>query len=1232
MRTIRIFSVIILAFTVSRALAAPVPVPGMANPWLVDADSAAGGDTAPAQSPVIVNLADFVAGDNLSFTVTGSVSYGGGTPTDPPDGDLVGYRNLYHLGDSTNGGPENGLAGLGAPANSLVGVFVGATIPTPGPTPQPFLDFATTGNTSIDYTTLAPALDQPFFIGDGLNAANTRQKVTVPVGATRLVLGPMDGTGWYNNSGSFSVTVFAAAAEPTPTPPPHGGLSATQFTVNGSDAGALEVKDTVLRFSALQVGQPADLKVRVQWTTTPNDSGSWADLPNGTGGYMTIDKTTGYFVLNATNYPLQNAVSFRVLSSAPGYSDSISNVVGTFDLATSTLHVGPTKLFLATNGPGQVMDFRVKQDSPPAGISFRIQATTTPGNEESWADLADGNNGHMYPFDDPTLFYLHTKAYLPGDAVYFRSLGTVAGRIDSISNHVGVEHLVVGPTPEMEIVPPPPEAGTGSGLTPNDPIVVSAGTITFGVQLATSGTLSELAVIYDGTVLETRGGGTSFTLPYTTNVGGDHILGGYGINSQGIKGFAPPVYIRIKPPVGKIFTRVSAGNWNVASMWHDALGATGVPGPNDFAILGGISVSITQDVTVYGVSLNGGIITGAGGGLTVTQSFTIAAGQLKNLNATVGSSGTLSMISDIDIPMSGTLTINGTFKLSGRGSIVPVPGSATAQSLGAPSPHGFFDGIATAIQNFGTWIVQKLSKPAPPVAIPPVNPIPVELPRAIVASSFENLGKLIGPNGAALLSENGLGLIAPNGATLIGNDGASLITNDGGSLITNDGGSLISDDGGSIISNDGASLISPNGAARMNAPNNTQAPTTTGGLIQTSGETDLSGLLLVADVSLQGGVLSGSGAIAGTLTNSGGYVSPGHSAGRISVVGDFTQGVDGTLIVENGGPLPNDNDQLTVTGTATLGGKLDVKLINGYTPDPADTFNPIGAGTISGSFASVSANGTATVTADGVLLSTDPAIPSPQAAKPLNISTRLNVQTNDNVLIAGFIVNGPAGGTKKVLIRAIGPSLPLSGALADPVLELHPSGGAVITNDNWKSDQQNEIAATGLQPTSDSESAIIATLPVGAHTAIVRGQNDGTGIGLVEVYDLEGENPDVQLANISTRGKVETGDNVMIGGFIIGGTEPTTVLVRALGPSLSASGVSGVLANPVLELHDLNGNVTLNDDWRSTQALEIENSLPPSNDLESALSITLVPGAYTAIVRGSDDSTGVALVEVYNLQ
>jgi hypothetical protein len=172
-----------------------------------------------------------------------------------------------------------------------------------------------------------------------------------------------------------------------------------------------------------------------------------------------------------------------------------------------------------------------------------------------------------------------------------------------------------------------------------------------------------------------------------------------------------------------------------------------------------------------------------------------------------------------------------------------------------------------------------------------------------------------------------------------------------------------------------------------------------------------------------------------------------------------------------------------------------------------------------------------------------------------------------------------------------------------------------------------------LQPPNDLEPAIIATLPAGAHTAILKGQNNGTGIGLVEVYDLEEGTAGVQLGNISTRGKVETDDNVMIGGFIVGGTEPAKVLVRALGPSLADFGVSGVLADPLLELHDANGNSITNDDWRSDQAPEISGSgLAPAKDVESTISATLVPGAYTAIVRGKDGSTGVALVEVYDLQ
>ena len=254
--------------------------------------------------------------------------------------------------------------------------------------------------------------------------------------------------------------------------------------------------------------------------------------------------------------------------------------------------------------------------------------------------------------------------------------------------------------------------------------------------------------------------------------------------------------------------------------------------------------------------------------------------------------------------------------------------------------------------------------------------------------------------------------------------------------------------------------------------------------------------------------------------------------------------------------------------------------------------------------------------------------PPPPPTVLANISTRLRVETSDNVLIGGFIITGTQ--PKRVIVRAIGPSLPLPGALADPVLELHDSsGGLIASNDNWRSDHEAEIIATGIPPTNDLESAIVATLPANssAYTAIVRGVNNGTGIGLVEAYDLD-RTVDSKLANISTRGLVQTDDNVLIAGTIVLGQTSQNVIVRAIGPSLN---LPGELADPTLELRDGNGGlIRSNDNWRSDQEAEIiATGIPPTNDLESAIVATLpASGAsYTAIVRGVNGTTGVAVVE-----
>ncbi len=250
----------------------------------------------------------------------------------------------------------------------------------------------------------------------------------------------------------------------------------------------------------------------------------------------------------------------------------------------------------------------------------------------------------------------------------------------------------------------------------------------------------------------------------------------------------------------------------------------------------------------------------------------------------------------------------------------------------------------------------------------------------------------------------------------------------------------------------------------------------------------------------------------------------------------------------------------------------------------------------------------------------------------LNISTRMNVGTGDNVLIGGFIVVGTD--PKKVLLRAIGPSLAdfdIMNALADPTIELHQPGDVAVTNDNWKDTQEPEIMASGLAPTNNLESAILATLDPGLYTAIVPAHNDGTGVGLVEVYDLD-EAADSEMANISTRGFVDIDDNVMIGGFIVGNGVSTSVVVRAIGPSLAGAGVANPLQNPTLELHDGNGaEIASDDDLKDSQQAELEASgLAPVDDRESAIAADLNPGAYTAIVRGKDNTTGVGLIEVYN--
>ncbi|HEV2839896.1 MAG TPA: kelch repeat-containing protein [Chthoniobacterales bacterium] len=342
--------------------------------------------------------------------------------------------------------------------------------------------------------------------------------------------------------------------------------------------------------------------------------------------------------------------------------------------------------------------------------------------------------------------------------------------------------------------------------------------------------------------------------------------------------------------------------------------------------------------------------------------------------------------------------------------------------------------------------------------------------------------------------------------------------------------------------------------------------------------------------------------------------------GKVLVVGGMRSGPDGAF-------LPTAELYDPVQGTWTATGSLSTGRVN-----HTATLLPNGEVLVAAGYMGFGGSTSSAELYGGP--------PTPPAM--LNISTRMRVLTDDKVLIGGFIITGTE--LKRILIRGIGPSLNGAGVtLSDPTLELHQGSTTLATNDNWKfrsgaSSQQEDIESTTIPPTNDSESAILMALSPGAYTVILAGQHGETGVGLVEVYDL-GQGANSQLANISTRGFVDTGDNVMIGGLIVGGGSgvgTARMLVRALGPSVP---VAGALGDPTLELRDGSGTlVASNDNWKtrpdgSSQQEEIEaTTIPPTNDFESALVQDLPAGNYTAIVRGMDNTAGIGLVEAYNLQ
>jgi uncharacterized repeat protein (TIGR01451 family) len=349
---------------------------------------------------------------------------------------------------------------------------------------------------------------------------------------------------------------------------------------------------------------------------------------------------------------------------------------------------------------------------------------------------------------------------------------------------------------------------------------------------------------------------------------------------------------------------------------------------------------------------------------------------------------------------------------------------------------------------------------------------------------------------------------------------------------------------------------------------------------------------------------------------------PGSRSVTLVVIPTVAGPLSNTVTVQGYGHDPDlGNNQATATTTVLPAGKPS--------PTPTPTPTPVSPTPTPTPFPS-------TPTPTPVAPTPTPTSTPTQA---LNLATRLRVQAGDNVGIGGFIIAGNT--SKTVAIRGIGPSLAafgISDFLPDPTLELrNSSGGLVKQNDNWQDDAGDaaQLIIRGLAPQDPKESGIVATLQSSAaYTAILAGKNQTSGVGLIEIYDID-QTTGSELANISTRGFVLTGNNVMIGGFILGGSNNTRIVVRGIGPSLAQFGLNPVLNDPTLELHDSNGATLIsNNDWQddpTSAAQLISFGLAPQNVRESAIATSLPPGAFTGILAGNNGGTGIGLIEIYNV-
>lgn len=684
--------------TTANSGAVTLNVPGSANPFLAGAKdgTTAACDTAPGTPPFIVTppkvpgLVTPGAQETFYFYATGATDHGGGAPAEngTPDG-----ATFFAVG------PDRGISGCTYPLDALVGVFLNDQTPSTSDTPPPSLDFSPAGNVpgGVNYTTISPKLRQIFFIGDGFTDEEVGQKIKAPAGATRLFLASTDGCGWFNNTGQFDVLVAKKPITIGPPPPEHGGLSATFFTINGSDQPAANLADTVLHFAAQQSGRPAKLSVRVQATTTPGNEGSWTDLATGLDGYMSFDSAAPQFILNTKNYPTKNGVYFRSISAAQGYKDSISNVVGPFDLASGVERAGKTLLQVIRNGLRADLDFRANQIGGPGNVALRVQSSSKPADESSWSDIADGNSGRLTRDPETGVFALATNAVPPAKGIYFRAVAAAGGFADSLSNIIGPYSVKQAKAPTVSITSP-----ANSGTTPNAPFIikqnasgVAAISLRATAKAAPNRSVKSLSLLFDGQPVATvSSANQTASIDYKNNVSaiGDHVIEAIAFDDLGATARAGtgPVYVRILPRTtaasemsdgagkaaapatlgGRVYHVVQSGGfWNNPSTWQDTQGVHGIPGPADFAIIGSATIRFDFDsIDVVGsASLDGGHLVGPGF-LGIRNMMTIYGGSCDdNMNLATENGGTFELLNTSDFTF--TEGEHGTGALNNAGNL-----------------------------------------------------------------------------------------------------------------------------------------------------------------------------------------------------------------------------------------------------------------------------------------------------------------------------------------------------------------------------------------------------------------------------------------------------------------------------------------------------------------------------------------------------------------------------------